>query len=154
MEDEDLAILEEENSVKSQSDAEETPLLKPKTAKKVVEKKPREKKPRSEKQIEATKKMREAYLIKAGKMKVEKEEQSIIKRKEKEDLILKKAVAIKKRELKEKAVIEEISDDDLPPEKVKIIKQKIEQKKKVLAKQPAPEKPLPPAKPTVQIIYM
>jgi len=152
--DTELETLEEGNLSKSQQDDNE-PLLKPKA------KKPRP--PRSEKQIEATKKMRQAYLEKAEKMKKEKEEQSIIKQKKKEDLIVKKAISIKKKQLKETAILEEISDDETPPEKLKVIKEKIEKKQKVLAKVerdlPAKEKiikavELPPEDNRIKIIFV
>ena len=149
--DTDLEILEDSKLSKPQQDDNE-PLLKPKP------KKPRP--PRSQKQIEATTKMRQAYLEKAEKMKNEKEEQSIIKQKKKEDLIVKKAIAIKKKQLKETAILEEISDDDTPPEKLKVIKEKIEKKRNVLAKAervlPAKEKKveLPTEENRIKIIFV
>jgi len=143
--DTDLETLENGMIPKLQQDDNE-PLLKPKP------KKPRP--PRSQKQIETTNKMRQAYLEKVEKMKKDKEEQTIIKQKKKEDLIVKKAIAIKKKQLKEEAILEDISDDETEPEKLKVIKEKIQKKRNVLAKVerelPAKEKiikavQLPPA---------
>ena len=60
------------------------------------------------------------------------------RKKQIEEKIVKKAVAIKKKEIKKRAVLDEISDDDTPIEEVKKIAKKIPQK----TTQPVePEKP-------------
>jgi hypothetical protein len=63
----------------------------------------------------------------------------MIRKKEIEEKIVKKAIAIKKKQIKAKAILEEISDDDdTPIEEVKKIATKIAVKKAV------PVEPEPP----------
>lgn len=57
--------------------------------------------------------------------------------KEYEEKILKKAISIKKKEIKEKAKLEQISDDETPMEKIKQISSKLENKK--LEQKPEPK---------------
>jgi len=52
-----------------------------------------------------------------------------LKKKEIEEKIVKKALAIKRREIKAKAIIESIPDDDTPIEEIKKIATKIAVKK-------------------------
>lgn len=59
--------------------------------------------------------------------------------KEYEEKLLKKAIAIKKKEIREKAKLEAISDDDTPMEKIKQISTKLETKKQP----PVPDIPQP-----------
>lgn len=121
------------------------------------------KRERSEKQKEAFLKM---IKIKEEKLELKrnmKEDEKILIQKQKEDLIIKKAKSILKKQLKEKAILEDISDDDTPPEKLKVLKEKIQKKKQILEKKefPTKETPIPkqkielPPPPTpIKIIYI
>jgi hypothetical protein len=55
----------------------------------------------------------------------------------KEEKIVKKAIAIKKKQIKKNAVLDEISDDDTPLEKIKEV---------AMAAKPVPPPPEPPKK--------
>jgi len=129
----DLAILEDSNI----PDKQEKPLQKlkikkgekPMTEDAVVNETPKQKRERSEKQIEITKKMIEKRNANILVAKEKKAQDDMIRKKEIEEKIVKKAVAIKKREIKKRAVLEEISDDDSPIEEIKRIATKIAVKK-------------------------
>lgn len=140
----DLAILEDTKEQEKQ----EKPLQKlkikkgekPMTENAVPEPLPKLKRERSQKQIETTQKMIEKrnanILINKEKKALEDAE----RKKEIEEKIVKKAVAIKKKEIKAKAILEEISDDDgTPIEEIKKIAKKIAVKKAEIE--------LPPPKP-------
>lgn len=91
------------------------------------------KKQLTEKQKQALKnglEKRQANIKIANEIKKQEAEK---KQKEKEELIVKKAVAIKKKELKERAILNHIKDDDTPIEDIK---------KKLF---PAPEPSKPPS---------
>lgn len=128
-----LAILEDSNI----QDKQEKPLQKlkikkgekPMTEDAVVNETPKQKRERSEKQIEITKKMIEKRNANILVAKEKKAQDDMIRKKEIEEKIVKKAVAIKKREIKKRAVLEEISDDDSPIEEIKRIATKIAVKK-------------------------
>jgi hypothetical protein len=120
------------------------------------------KRERSEKQKLAFLKMKEVQKEHLELKRNLKEDEKIRIQKEKEDLIVKKAKAILKKQLREKAILEDISDDETPPEKLKILKEKIEKKKKVLEKRECPAKETPistpqqlPAPPTpFKIVFL
>jgi len=85
--------------------------VKPKTEK--VDKRTLAKKGnRSEKQIEACKKMMEKRREKQAERKVVKDAEAEVFKKELEEKIVSKAVSIKKKQIKKKAILETISDDD------------------------------------------
>ena len=67
---------------------------------------------RSEKQIEACKKMMEKRREKQAERKVVKDAEAEVFKKELEEKIVSKAVSIKKKQIKKKAILESISDDD------------------------------------------
>jgi len=67
---------------------------------------------RSEKQIEACKKMMEKRREKQAERKVVKDAEAEVFKKELEEKIVSKAVSIKKKQIKKKAILETISDDD------------------------------------------
>jgi wyosine [tRNA(Phe)-imidazoG37] synthetase (radical SAM superfamily) len=67
---------------------------------------------RSEKQIEACKKMMEKRKEKQAERKVIKDAEAEVFKKELEEKIVSKAVSIKKKQIKKKAILEIISDDD------------------------------------------
>lgn len=86
------------------------------------------KKQLTEKQLEALRKGQQKRdenreRIKEEKKKKEEEEKRIL-----EEKLVKKAIAVKKKQIKKQAVLEEISDDDTPIQKVKKIAEKIVEK--------------------------
>jgi hypothetical protein len=83
------------------------------------------KKPRTEKQLEAFAKAREKMMLNLKERKEKKALEDAERKKEIEEKIVKKALAIKKKQIKAKAIIESISDDDTPIEEVKKIATKI-----------------------------
>ena len=98
------------------------------------------KKPRTQKQIDAFQKViekrNENRKMRAEQKQILKEEEKVIL----ENKIIKKAVSIKKKQIKKELVLDDISDDDEPIEE---IKQKIvKSKKRVLP--PLPQTPVIP----------
>jgi len=93
------------------------------------------KRERTEKQLEAFAKAREKMVTNLKARKEKEEQDALIKKKEIEEKIVKKAVAIKKREIKQKAILDTISDDDTSMEDIKKIASKIK------PKSDEPEKP-------------
>lgn len=91
---------------------------------------------RSEKQKQATALMRQKLAEANEKRRLEKEAQKQAKLKEEkkktEELILQKAMSIRKKQIK-KSVLDEISDDDTPIEEIKEIVKKTKQPKKPVA---------------------
>ena len=107
------------------------------------------KKPRTEKQIEAFKKVLEK---RNENRKARAEEREKIAEEEKvvlEEKIMKKAVSIKKKQIKKQIVLDDISDDDEPMEE---IKQKIVKSKKIVPL-PLATPPTPSPQPQRPIIY-
>jgi hypothetical protein len=86
---------------------------------------PKPKKERTQKQMEAFAKAREKMVTNLKVRKEKEEQDAVIKKKELEEKIVKKAVAIKKREIKQKAILDAIQDDDTPIEEIKKIASKI-----------------------------
>ena len=93
---------------------------------------------RTEKQIEATKKMRERLKEATELKKKMKEDEELNKKKELEKKIVEKAISIKKKEIKKQKILDEISDDDSPIEEVKKIIKKtpIQQKTQIVENKP------------------
>jgi hypothetical protein len=91
----------------------------------------RAKKPRTEKQLEAfdrAKAIRDANTLKR------KEEARLLAEQERkiiEDKLIKKAISLKKKQIKKQAVLDEVSDDDTPLEKVKEIAEKVKSKETI-----------------------
>jgi len=85
----------------------------------------RQKKPRTQKQIEAFKIVCEKRNQKRNERKIEREEEEQEKLERK---IVSKAISIKKKQIKKQAVLDEISDDDTPIEKIKKISQQLPKK--------------------------
>ena len=90
---------------------------------------------RTQKQIDAFQKVRDKKMENAKMRQEEKKLKDEEDRKELEAKIIKKAVAIKKKQIKKQTVLEEISDDDTPIEVIK------EMKKNIIPKEIKPEKP-------------
>lgn len=118
---EDTLLDEEEEPV----EAVETIIAKKSHKKKVDPNAVKVKPERTEKQKETFEKARLTRLTNIELKKQLKEEEEKANRKKKEELIIKKAVAIKKKEIKQRAILEEISDDDTPVEKIKVLTKKI-----------------------------
>tara|TARA_R110000850_G_scaffold173445_1_gene299080 strand:- start:871 stop:1365 length:495 start_codon:yes stop_codon:yes gene_type:complete len=81
----------------------------------------KEKKPRTAKQVEAFQKARESRERNALARKQSRDEEAIAIRKDVEDKLVKKAIAVKKKQIKQQAILDEISDDDTPLEEVEKI---------------------------------
>ena len=83
------------------------------------------KKQRTQKQLEAfenAKKIRDANTLKRKEEQSKKEQEE---RKILEEKLVRKAISIKKKEIKKQAVLDQISDDDTPIEKIKEIAKQI-----------------------------
>ena len=89
--------------------------------KKDTKKAVKEKKPRTAKQIEAFEKARQTREKNALARKQMRDEEAIAIRKEVEEKLVKKAIAVKKKQIKQQAVLDEISDDETPLEEVEKI---------------------------------
>lgn len=153
---EDLDILENSLDFVESETEEPTPLL--------AKKEPKKRKP-TPKQLEVLEKAREKMIMNAREKKVKKqlEDEAIEKevqrrlneyKKGVEEKIVRKAIAIKKKEIMKQAVLDEIEDDDIPMEKVIETVRKTSHKKKNLETPPSPspeQTPLPPAKKYIYI---
>ena len=117
---EDLDILENSLDFVESETEEPTPLL--------AKKEPKKRKP-TPKQLEVLEKAREKMIMNAREKKIKKqlEDEAIEKevqrrlneyKKGVEEKIVRKAIAIKKKEIMKQAVLDEIEDDDTPMEKV------------------------------------
>jgi hypothetical protein len=79
------------------------------------------KKKLTEKQLEALKKGQDKRNENRVKNKLEKDKKEEEERKILEEKLVKKAIAVKKKQIKKQALLDEISDDETPIEKVKAI---------------------------------
>jgi hypothetical protein len=106
----------------------------------------KEKKPRTAKQIEAFEKARHTREKNALARKQSRDEEAIAIRKQVEDKLVKKAIAVKKKQIKQEAILDEISDDDTPLEEVEKIATrsvaKTRLKREVAKDFPAPPPPV------------
>ena len=83
------------------------------------------KKPRTEAQMKAFEKAKETARLNAEKRKAERDAVADAERKAVEEKLVKKAIALKKKQIKQQAVLDEIEDDDTPlPEIERIVKAK------------------------------
>ena len=82
------------------------------------------KKQLTEKQLEALRKGQQTRDENARKRKEEAGRLAEIERKKIEEKIVKKAISIKKKEIKKQSLLDEISDDDTPIQKIKEIAEK------------------------------
>ena len=126
-ESQDLQDLEDLNT---EEVVAEKPLQKLKVKKNetIIEVEKKTKKEKTPKQIEAFNKAREKMLDNLKVRKEKQDEEAVIKRIELENKIVSKAIAIKKKEIKKKAILDEIGDDDTSIEKIKKIAKKISTK--------------------------
>jgi DNA-binding PadR family transcriptional regulator len=91
---------------------------------------------RTEAQKAATERLKAAAILRTERIRKEKAEQEELNKKAFEEKVVQKAIAVKKKQLKQ-AILDEISDDDTPIEEIKQI---VKQKKVTIPKpKPAPE---------------
>ncbi len=95
-----------ESEEHSNEPTDDVPLIKPK-------------KPRTPAQMEALAKAKEKARINAEERKKQREQEEKARKEEEEKLILAKAISIKKKEIKRKKILEDISDDETPIEQIK-----------------------------------
>lgn len=94
----------------------------------------------TQKQLEAMKLGREKRDEQRRLRKEAEEQEKAIQKKLLEDKIIKKAISIKKKEIKKSNLLDDISDDDTPIEEIKAsIKAKPTQKQVVTTQQPVPK---------------
>ena len=94
---------------------------------------------RTEAQQAATERLRAAAVLRTERIRKEKSEQEEINKKAFEDKVVQKAIALKKKEMKQ-AILDEISDEDDTIEEINKMKAIVKQKK-------AQPKPKPPPEP-------
>jgi hypothetical protein len=103
-------------------------------------------KPATEAQKEVGRKnLERGRQIKAENDKRKREEAerlALERKKEQEEKLIKKAIAVKKKQIKRQAILDEISDDDTPIQKIKEIASTI----------PEPKKPEPPKGPIIRFV--
>ena len=105
----------------------------------------RAKKPRTEAQMKAFEKAKEKARINADNRKAEREAKAKEEQKAIEEKLVKKAISLKKKQIKQQAVLDNIEDDDTPlPEIEKIVKE-LPAKFKKAVRQELPAPPKPPA---------
>jgi uncharacterized protein with von Willebrand factor type A (vWA) domain len=85
---------------------------------------PKPKRQQTEKQKEATAKMRQKLAEKHAMVREQKAKEAEETKKIVEEKVVKKAIAIKKKQIKQQKVLDEISDDDTPIEEIIPIKKK------------------------------
>lgn len=124
LEDKNVEDVESDYAVKNEKQDEKNETINDKEINVSVEK---PKKPRTEKQLEAferAKKIRDANAVKRKEERLKREEEE---RKQIEEKLIKKAIALKKKQIKKQVLLDEISDDDTPIQKIKKVVEKQEQ---------------------------
>jgi hypothetical protein len=94
-------------------------------------------KPKTEKQLEVFARAREKMLLNLKERKEKQALEEMQLKKELEEKIVQKAISIKKKQIKKKAVLDIVSDDDTPIEEVKKLAMKV--KPKVIELPPPPQ---------------
>jgi hypothetical protein len=115
LEDEDVGDIGENMVLKTEEPIENTETINDEEKVASVEK---PKKKLTEKQLEALKKGQQKRNENREKNRLEKEKKEEEERKILEEKLVKKAIAVKKKQIKKQAVLDEISDDETPIEKV------------------------------------
>ena len=118
LEDEDVGDIGEKMVSKTEEPIENTETINDEEKVASVEK---PKKKLTEKQLEALKKGQRKRNDNREKNRLEKEKKEEEERKILEEKLIKKAIAVKKKQIKKQALLDEISDDETPIEKVKQI---------------------------------
>lgn len=106
------------------------------------------KKPRTPKQLEAFEKAKAIRDANAKKRKEEAERKAEEERKLIEEKLVKKAIALKKKQIKKQAVLDSISDDETPLEEIK----KVVEKPVIKETKVSPAPPSLPPKSSLPII--
>lgn len=129
---ENVVMKVEENPTDKNDDDDAVPIQAPKPEK--VD--GRVKKPQTEAQKAATAKMKAALAAKWEKSRAEKAAQKEEHKKAVEERVVKKAISIKKKQIKQQLALDEISSDDEPMEEI------VPKMRKAIARQPpAPQAP-------------
>ena len=76
----------------------------------------KEKKPRTQKQIEAFEKARASRMSNISKIK--NDVKQIVEEKKFDDYVVDKAISIKKKQIKAKKIMEELTNNDIPPQHI------------------------------------
>jgi hypothetical protein len=98
----------------------------------------RAKKPWTEAQMKAFEKAKEKARLNADKRKAEREAKAKEEQKLIEDKLVKKAISLKKKQIKQQAVLDNIEDDDTPLVEIEKIVKELPAKFKKAVKQEAP----------------
>ena len=127
--DKELLLLEDNDvgDVGESDDAKnDNPVEKKKSVDAVNEEEPitKPKRQLTEKQLEALKKGQQKRDENRERNRLEKQKREEEERKITEEKLIKKAIAIKKKQIKKQAILDEISDDDTPIQKIKKIAEK------------------------------
>jgi hypothetical protein len=102
---------------------------------------PKPKKVMTEKQLEALRKGQETRLLKAQEKREQQKQIEEEERRRREDLIVKKALSIKKKQLKKQEILDEISDDETPIEELPKRKPQVPRTEPKQKPQPIQQKP-------------
>ncbi|MCX6749162.1 MAG: hypothetical protein NTW17_00245 [Candidatus Pacearchaeota archaeon] len=105
----------------------------------------------TEKQLEAMRLGREKRDEQIKLRRQAEEEEKAIQKKLLEDKIVKKAISIKKKEIKKSTLLDEISDDDTPIEEIKTTMKAKPIQKQVVTTQQQPKAQTPPAPKAIEI---
>lgn len=146
-----------DDDVNANENDDEMPLQAPKLTKQ----KERVKRPQTEAQKAATAKMKAALAAKNAQRKAEKEALDAQHKRAMEEKVLKKAISIKKKQIKQESALDVISDDETPIEEIiPLVKKRsapAPSQRQSSARQPAPTYYAPPPPPTPvkpRIIFM
>jgi hypothetical protein len=112
---------------------------------------PKPKKVATEKQLEAMRLGREKRDQQIKLRREAEEQEKAIQKKLLEDKIVKKAISIKKKEIKKSTLLDEISDDDTPIEEIKTVMKAKPIPKQVAPQAPKVQPPPPPAPKAIEI---
>ena len=123
LEDDDVGDVGKKDDVKKEEPVETIETENDKEEEEKIVEKPKKK--LTEKQLEALKKGQDKRNENRIKNRLEKEKKQEEQRKNLEEKLVKKAIALKKKQIKKQAVLDAISDDETPIEKVKQIAEKI-----------------------------
>ena len=119
LEKDDVGDVGEKDDNKLLKDVKKDETINDEEEERVMVEKPKKK--LTEKQLEALRKGQEKRNDNRLKNKLEKETKEAEERKILEEKLVKKAIAVKKKQIKKQSVLDEISDDDTPIEKIKEI---------------------------------
>jgi hypothetical protein len=155
---EKLMVKLEEMQGENSDDEEEVPIqavkIKPELNYTVPHRGARKGENRTERQKEATRKMKEALALKNQQKALQKAQQDEEYKKQLEEKIVKKALSIKKKQIKEQIALDEVSDDDTPIEELLA---PVPKRKTIVKTRPTPAPapaPAPPVIPKQRIVFL